>query len=209
MNILGKVPRPSRSVFVEGQEAVDQQQDKIPAGEKGEVGTNSKLGAQTEVPGVAGTWRELTDNVNMLASNLTNQVRNIAEVTTAVTNGDLTHKITVEAKGELLQLKDNINKIVLRLYVTGQTPKSERAIANIKSICENELARQHELVVIDVLERPQLAEDEKILATPTLVKMLPLPLARVIGDLSDTAKVLIGLNIEPSQKSNNKGGLKK
>ena len=99
-----------------------------------------------------------------------------------------------------------MNKIVLKLYVTGQTPKSERAIANMKSICENELAGQYELVIIDVLERPQLAEDEKILATPTLIKVLPPPLARVIGDLSDTEKVLVGLNMEPFQNSKKKGG---
>ena len=77
-----------------------------------EVGSEGKLGAQAEVPGVAGTWKELTDNVNMLAANLTNQVRNIAIVTTAVANGDLTQKITVEAKGEILELKNTINSMV-------------------------------------------------------------------------------------------------
>ena len=77
-----------------------------------EVGTEGKLGAQAEVPGVAGTWKDLTDNVNTMANNLTNQVRNIAQVTTAVANGDLNQKITVEAQGEVLQLKDTINKMV-------------------------------------------------------------------------------------------------
>jgi circadian clock protein KaiB len=98
------------------------------------------------------------------------------------------------------------NKIALKLYITGQTPKSERAIANMQSICKNELGGQYELVIIDVLDRPQLAEDEKILATPTLIKVLPPPLARVIGDLSDTDKVLIGLNVGPIRKSATKGG---
>jgi len=99
------------------------------------------------------------------------------------------------------------NKISLKLYITGLTPKSERAIANMQSICKNELDGRYELVVIDVLERPQLAEDEKILATPTLIKVLPPPLARVIGDLSDTEKVLIGLNMEPyTAKSKKQGG---
>jgi circadian clock protein KaiB len=93
------------------------------------------------------------------------------------------------------------NKISLRLYVTGHTPNSERAVANMKRICKNELEGQFELTIIDVLERPQLAEDEKILATPTLIKALPPPLARVIGDLSNTEKVLIGLNMEPIIKS--------
>ena len=74
-----------------------------------EVGTEGKLGAQADVGGVAGTWRDLTDNVNVLAGNLTNQVRNIALVTTAVANGDLSKQITVEAKGEILELKDTIN----------------------------------------------------------------------------------------------------
>src|SRR5262245_51301114 len=80
-----------------------------------EVGTEGKLGAQAEVKGVAGTWRDLTDNVNVLAGNLTNQVRNIALVTTAVANGDLSRQITVEAKGEILELKDTINKMVEQL----------------------------------------------------------------------------------------------
>jgi HAMP domain-containing protein/signal transduction histidine kinase/CheY-like chemotaxis protein len=79
------------------------------------VGVEGKLGAQAEVPGVAGTWKDLTDNVNLLASNLTNQVRNIAEVTTAVANGDLSKKITVDAKGEVLQLKNTINIMVDQL----------------------------------------------------------------------------------------------
>jgi len=77
-----------------------------------EVGTEGQLGAQAEVPGVAGTWQELTNNVNMLAANLTNQVRNIAMVSTAIANGDLTQKITVEAQGEILELKDTLNKMV-------------------------------------------------------------------------------------------------
>ncbi|MDD5094466.1 MAG: HAMP domain-containing protein, partial [Dehalococcoidia bacterium] len=80
-----------------------------------EVGVEGELGAQAAVPGVAGTWKELTDNVNMLAGNLTSQVRNIAEVTTAVAQGDLSRKITVEAMGEILQLKDTINTMVDQL----------------------------------------------------------------------------------------------
>jgi HAMP domain-containing protein len=80
-----------------------------------EVGTEGKLGGQALVPGVAGTWKDLTDNVNSMASNLTNQVRNIAEVTTAVARGDLSRKITVDVKGEILQLKDTINTMVDQL----------------------------------------------------------------------------------------------
>jgi len=80
-----------------------------------EVGTEGKLGGQADVKGVSGTWKDLTDNVNLLAGNLTNQVRNIALVTTAVANGDLSKKITVEAKGEILELKDTVNGMVEQL----------------------------------------------------------------------------------------------
>jgi HAMP domain-containing protein/signal transduction histidine kinase/DNA-binding response OmpR family regulator len=80
-----------------------------------EVGTEGKLGGQAQVKGVAGTWKDLTDNVNFMASNLTNQVRNIAEVTTAVANGDLSKKITVDVKGEILELKNTINTMVDQL----------------------------------------------------------------------------------------------
>ena len=80
-----------------------------------EVGTDGKLGGQAEVPGVAGTWKDLTDSVNFMASNLTDQVRNIADVTTAVANGDLSEKITVDVKGEVLELKDTINTMVDQL----------------------------------------------------------------------------------------------
>jgi HAMP domain-containing protein/signal transduction histidine kinase/DNA-binding response OmpR family regulator len=80
-----------------------------------EVGTEGKLGGQANVPGVAGTWKDLTDNVNFMARNLTDQVRNIAQVTTAVANGDLTKKITVDVKGEILELKNTINTMVDQL----------------------------------------------------------------------------------------------
>jgi HAMP domain-containing protein/signal transduction histidine kinase/DNA-binding response OmpR family regulator len=80
-----------------------------------EVGTDGKLGGQAAVPGVAGTWKDLTDNVNSMASNLTGQVRNIAEVTIAVANGDLSKKITVDVRGEILQLKETINTMVEQL----------------------------------------------------------------------------------------------
>jgi len=80
-----------------------------------EVGTEGKLGGQAQVPGVAGTWKDLTDNVNFMASNLTGQVRNIAEVATAVARGDLSRKITVDVRGEILELKDTINTMVDQL----------------------------------------------------------------------------------------------
>jgi HAMP domain-containing protein len=80
-----------------------------------EVGTEGKLGGQARVPGVGGTWKDLTDNVNAMAANLTGQVRNIAEVTTAVANGDLSKKITVDVKGEILELKNTVNTMVDQL----------------------------------------------------------------------------------------------
>src|SRR5258706_3427397 len=80
-----------------------------------EVGTDGKLGGQAQVKGVGGAWKDLTDNVNSMARNLTNQVRNIADVTTAVAKGDLSRKITVEAKGAILQLKQTINTMVDQL----------------------------------------------------------------------------------------------
>ena len=80
-----------------------------------EVGSEGKLGGQAKVEGVTGTWKDLTDNVNLLAANLTGQVRNIADVTTAVANGDLSKKITVDVKGEMLELKSTINTMVDQL----------------------------------------------------------------------------------------------
>src|SRR5205085_8473531 len=80
-----------------------------------EVGTEGKLGGQAQVPGVAGTWKDLTDSVNFMASNLTGQVRNIAEVTTAVARGDLSKKITADVRGEILEVKNTINTMVDQL----------------------------------------------------------------------------------------------
>src|SRR5205807_1919251 len=86
-----------------------------------EVGTEGKLGGQAEVPGVAGTWKDLTGNVNLLAANLTTQVRAIAEVATAVTKGDLTRSIQVDARGEVAELKDNINTMITNLRLTTES----------------------------------------------------------------------------------------
>jgi len=84
---------------------------------------------------------------------------------------------------------------VLRLYVTGTSPRAQVAIANLRRLCEQDLRGQYDLEIIDVLEHPEVAESEKILATPTLIKQLPPPLRRVIGDLSDKEKVLLGLEV--------------
>jgi circadian clock protein KaiB len=90
-----------------------------------------------------------------------------------------------------------MKKYKLKLYIAGKTPKSELAIANLKELCDKDLKGLYELQVIDVLENPQLAENEKILATPTLIKELPPPIKRIIGDLTNVARVLIGLDIVP------------
>lgn len=87
------------------------------------------------------------------------------------------------------------DKYLLKLYVTGATDRSQRAISNLIQLCELHLQNRHEIVIIDVLEQPQIAEAEKILVTPTLIKEFPLPKVRIIGDLSDTKTVLLGLNI--------------
>jgi circadian clock protein KaiB len=84
---------------------------------------------------------------------------------------------------------------LLRLYVAGTTQQSTRAILNIQQICEEHLEGAYQLEVIDIYQRPQLAKDEQIIAVPTLVKKLPLPLRRVIGNFSDTERVLVGLDL--------------
>ncbi len=83
----------------------------------------------------------------------------------------------------------------LRLYVAGQTPKSVTALANLKDICENYLSGKYRIEVIDIYQNPVLAKGEQIIATPTLIKKLPLPLRRLIGDMSNTERVLVGLDL--------------
>lgn len=83
----------------------------------------------------------------------------------------------------------------LRLYVAGQTPKSLKAFANLKKICEEHLAGEYHIEVIDLLKQPQLASGDQILAIPTLVRKLPEPIRKIIGDLSNTERVLVGLNL--------------
>jgi circadian clock protein KaiB len=86
-------------------------------------------------------------------------------------------------------------RYVLRLYVTGMTPRSTEAFAAIKTLCEEHLRGRYDLEVIDIYQRPQLAKDEQIIAVPTLVKKLPAPLRRFIGNLSDKERVLLGLDL--------------
>jgi circadian clock protein KaiB len=88
-------------------------------------------------------------------------------------------------------------KYVLHLYVTGMTPKSTKAIANVQILCEKYLEGFYELKIIDIYQQPKLAKDEQIIATPTLIKKLPLPLRKLIGDMSDTQKFLVGIDLKP------------
>jgi circadian clock protein KaiB len=92
------------------------------------------------------------------------------------------------------------HEYVLRLYVTGSTPRSTLAIRNLKAICEEHLQGRYTLEVIDVYQRPTLAKDEQIVATPTLIKVLPTPIRRLIGDLSSEERVLLGLDLRPGNR---------
>ncbi|MCK9196946.1 MAG: circadian clock KaiB family protein [Syntrophales bacterium] len=86
---------------------------------------------------------------------------------------------------------------VFRLYVTGMTPKSTLAIANVRKLCEKHLADRYELKVIDIYQQPELARAEQVIATPTLIRKQPLPLRRLIGDMSDEARFLVGIDLKP------------
>lgn len=103
-------------------------------------------------------------------------------------------KSTTEEYEDSFQEAGN-EEYVLRLYITGMTPKSTRAIQNIKKICEENLKGRYELEVIDIYQQPMLAKDEQIIATPTLIKKLPLPLRKLIGDMSDKERILLGLDL--------------
>ena len=93
----------------------------------------------------------------------------------------------------------------LRLYVAGQTPKSLVAFTNLKRLCEERLQGRYSIEVIDLLKTPQLAEDDQILALPTLVRKLPEPIRKIIGDLSNTERVLVGLDLRPRAPGGNDG----
>jgi circadian clock protein KaiB len=95
--------------------------------------------------------------------------------------------------------KTKKEKYLLRLYVAGMTTKSKRAIQNVKQICEEHLKDRFELEVIDVFRQPVLAKGEQIIATPTLLKKLPAPLRRFIGDMTETERILVGLDIRPKK----------
>ena len=93
------------------------------------------------------------------------------------------------------QRNQNTSKYVLRLYIAGTTQRSRRAVAKIREICERDLKGRYDLEVIDIYQKPALAKDEQIIAVPTLVKELPVPLRRFIGDLSNTQRIIFGMDL--------------
>jgi len=104
-----------------------------------------------------------------------------------------------------LKQQNDGQKYVLRLYITGMTTRSTAAIEHIKAICEQHLHGRYELEIVDVYQQPVLAKGEQIIAAPTLIKKLPLPLRRFIGDMSQTEKILLGLDLRP-KKADHHGG---
>ena len=102
---------------------------------------------------------------------------------------------TSTAAFQMARTEREQERYVLRLYVTGTTPHSLQAIVNIRKICEEHLAGRYDLEVIDILQHPTLAESEQIIAVPTLIKKLPLPLRHFIGDMSQTERILLGLDL--------------
>jgi len=97
---------------------------------------------------------------------------------------------------------DDTETFLLRLYVAGQTPKCMRAFANLKKICEEHLVGRYHIEMVDLLQNPQLARGDQILAVPTLVRRLPEPMKKIIGDLSNTERVLVGLDLRPARRPN-------
>ncbi|MEA2052682.1 MAG: methyl-accepting chemotaxis protein, partial [Euryarchaeota archaeon] len=160
-----------------------------------EVGVEGKLGTQGEVPGVAGAWKELTDNVNMLAANLTNQVRDIAKVATALADGDLTQKITVESKGELLQLKDTINGMVDKLNLIGREVSRVTREVGV----EGKLGTQGEV--------PGIAGAWKELTDN--VNMLSANLKNQVGDIAKVATALADGDLTQKVTVDAKGDIQK
>jgi circadian clock protein KaiB len=104
-----------------------------------------------------------------------------------------------EPKPEAATENAEVETYVLRLIVAGSTPRSLRAISNIRAVCERYLQGRYELEVFDVYQHPEMAESERIIAAPTLIKTLPLPLRQLVGDLSDLDRVLLGLDLRPRE----------
>ncbi len=102
-----------------------------------------------------------------------------------------------EEEFDKLLLKEDMQTYILRLYIAGMTAKSTRAMLNIKKICEENLKGRYELEVIDIYQQPELAHEAQIIASPTLIKELPLPLRKFIGDMTNKERILVGLDLTP------------
>jgi len=108
--------------------------------------------------------------------------------------------MTTAAKKKPVAANNKAKEWELRLYVAGQTPKSLTAFANLKKICEEHLEGKYAIEVVDLVKNPKLAEGDQILAIPTLVRKLPEPIKKIIGDLSNTERVLVGLDLRPAER---------
>jgi circadian clock protein KaiB len=108
-------------------------------------------------------------------------------------------RMSEKTKARVQQRPSPAAKVVLSLYIAGDTPKSRSAISNLKKICVEHLDGRYRIKVIDLLKNPKLARDHQILALPTLVRQLPVPIRKIIGDLSNTERVLVGLDIESTK----------
>ena len=106
--------------------------------------------------------------------------------------------MSIDIKEDIINSNED-DKWILRLYIAGQTQKCLTAFANLKRICETQLKGKYSIEVIDLLQNPQLSRDDQILAIPTLVRKLPIPVRKIIGDLSNTERVLVGLDIMPTK----------
>jgi circadian clock protein KaiB len=102
---------------------------------------------------------------------------------------------------ESVSARNGKDKYVLRLYIAGTSPRSTRAVMNIKEICEKNLTKHYDLEVIDIYQQPGMAKNQQIIAAPTLVKELPLPLRKFIGDMSNTDKILVGLAVKVKEQA--------
>ena len=107
---------------------------------------------------------------------------------------------TLQKRLETAARKGSTQKFVLRLYIAGITPRSEEAIRNVKALCDEYLSGRYDLQIIDIYQQPVLAKGEQIIAAPTLIKKLPLPLRRLIGSMADRDKLLVGLDLQPQKK---------
>ncbi len=110
-------------------------------------------------------------------------------------------KIVTQTGRNASSKQTNGKSMELRLYIAGQTPKSLKALSNLKRLCETHLIGEYQIEIIDLLKTPQLAQGDQILAIPTLVRNLPTPIRKIIGDLSNTERVLVGLDLRPGEAS--------